>query len=161
MPVNNNNNSQQKKKKKKGRAPAHQNTFAFTHNPKSKKTARILDMPIKHVCQRCQDKLEWRKKYRKYKPRTQPGSCNICQQKRVVLAAYHTICEKCTLSRKAHTNVCNHLGIDDVVFDTDNTSSTAAAAAADYYGSNGNNKDHPADDQKEEQSQQQQPPPPP
>lgn len=52
------------------------------------------------VCQRCKDKLEWRKKYRKYKPRTQPGSCNICKQKRV-LAAYHTICRKCTTSEQA------------------------------------------------------------
>jgi hypothetical protein len=39
--------------------------------------------------------LEWRKQYRKYKPRKQPGKCNDCQQWNV-LAAYHTICETCT-----------------------------------------------------------------
>eukprot|EP00804_Cyclotella_cryptica_P000138 CCRYP_019702-RA/>CCRYP_019702-RA protein AED:0.38 eAED:0.38 QI:191/1/1/1/1/1/2/226/325 len=82
------------KKKKKGRAPKHQNTFAFRHNPKSKKTEKILSSPNVGVCRRCHDKIEWRKKYRKYKPRTQPGKCNICFQKNV-MAAYHTICTKC------------------------------------------------------------------
>lgn len=89
------NNPQNKKKKKKGRAPAHQNKFAFQHNPKSKTTERILNSPNIRVCQRCYDKIEWRKQYRKYKPRTQPGSCNGCK-KRNVLSAYHTICAKCT-----------------------------------------------------------------
>lgn len=84
-----------KTKKKKGRAPAHQNKFAYQHNPCSKKTEKILSLPNIHVCQRCSDKIEWRKKYRKYKPRTQPGTCNGCK-KRNVKAAYHTICTKCT-----------------------------------------------------------------
>lgn len=53
------------KKKKKGRAPKHQNSFAFRHNPKSKKTDKILSSPNVGVCKRCHDKIEWRKKYRK------------------------------------------------------------------------------------------------
>ena len=53
------------KKKKKGRAPKHQNSFAFIHNPKSKKTDKILASPNVGVCKRCYDKIEWRKKYRK------------------------------------------------------------------------------------------------
>lgn len=89
------------KKKKKGRAPAHQNVFAFKHNPKSKKTEKILESPILHCCRRCHDKLVWRKKYRKYKPRTQLGGCNLCLEKRVVKYAYHTICTKCTTSDAA------------------------------------------------------------
>jgi len=84
-----------KTKKKKGRAPTHQNKFAFKHNPSSKKTEKILSTLNAHVCQRCHDKIEWRKKYRKYKPRTQPGKCNECP-KRNVKAAYHTICTDCT-----------------------------------------------------------------
>ena len=83
------------KKKKKGHAPAHQNKFAYKHNPKSKTTDKILSSPNTHVCRRCYDKIEWRKQYRKYKPLTQPSRCNGCQ-KRNVLAAYHTICESCT-----------------------------------------------------------------
>jgi len=93
----NNSSSNNVKKKKKGRAPAHQNTFAFKHNPKSKKTAAILEAPIEGVCRRCHDKLEWRKRYRKYKPLSQPSKCNLCE-KRNVLAAYHTICVSCAQS---------------------------------------------------------------
>jgi hypothetical protein len=85
-----------KPKKPKGRQPAHQNATAWKHNPKSKKTAKILSSPISGVCRRCRDKLEWRKRYRKYKPRTTVGACNLCSQKRVY-AAYHTICEPCSL----------------------------------------------------------------
>jgi hypothetical protein len=87
--------NQTKKKKNKGRPPAHQNKFAFKHNPKSKLTEKILSSPNIHVCQRCYDKIEWRKQYRKYKPLTQPGTCNGCR-KRNVVAAYHTICLNCT-----------------------------------------------------------------
>jgi hypothetical protein len=50
----------------------YQNTEAFRHNRASKKTAKILAMPISHVCTHCREILEWRKKYRKYKPLTQP-----------------------------------------------------------------------------------------
>lgn len=86
---------------KRRNGPAHQNTFAFRHNPHSKLTKQILAAPNVHVCRRCHDKIEWRKQYRKYKTRTQPGKCNACQLKRVT-AAYHTICEPCTrLSAKA------------------------------------------------------------
>ena len=88
------------KKKKKGRAPAHQNTFAFRHNPKSKKTERILASPNVGVCTKCRDKIEWRKKYRKYKPLTQPAKCNLCSN-RSITAAYHTICGKCAVSEGA------------------------------------------------------------
>ena len=60
-------------------------------------------MPNVHVCRRCHEKIEWRKQYRKYKPRTKPGSCVCCRLKRVT-AAYHTICEPCTRnSSKART----------------------------------------------------------
>jgi hypothetical protein len=86
-----------KKKKKKGRPPAHQNTFAFRHNPKSKKTEKILSSPNVGVCTKCHDKIEWRKKYRKYKPLTQPAKCNVCNN-RSITAAYHTICGKCAVS---------------------------------------------------------------
>lgn len=81
--------------KSKGRAPAHQNRYAFRHNPKSKKTDKILSSPNVGVCKRCHEKIEWRKKYRKYKPRTQLGKCNMCQ-KRNIKAAYHTICGDCS-----------------------------------------------------------------
>jgi Uncharacterized conserved protein (DUF2039) len=86
--------SQPPKKTKKGRAPAHQNTFAFRHNPKSKKTAKILGSPVDNCCRRCRDKIVWRKTYRKYKPLTQPATCNQCHCK-TITSAYHTICKRC------------------------------------------------------------------
>jgi Uncharacterized conserved protein (DUF2039) len=94
-----------KKKAAKGPVPAHQNATAWRHNPKSKKTAKILAAPIAGVCRRCRQKLEWRKQYRKYKPRTVLGTCNLCQ-KRNVHAAYHTICASCST---AHATVLNRL----------------------------------------------------
>ena len=57
---------------KKG-PPAHQNKFAFKHNPGSKLTKKILAAPIVGLCRRCSEIVEWRKKYRKYKPLTAPG----------------------------------------------------------------------------------------
>jgi len=92
------------KKKKKGRAPTHQNKFAFRHNPKSKKTDKIMASPNVGVCRRCHEKIEWRKQYRKYKPLTQPGKCNHCQR-RNIRAAYHTICGDCAVGDKANKAV--------------------------------------------------------
>ena len=50
----------------KKRAPAHQNSFAFKHNKHSKKSEAIAAMPNHAVCKRCWEKIEWKKKYRKY-----------------------------------------------------------------------------------------------
>jgi hypothetical protein len=137
MPQSSYNNN---KSKKKGRAPAHQNTFAFRHNPKSKLTDKILSSPIEHVCRKCQEKLEWRKKYRKYKPRSQPGKCNLCQHKNV-MAAYHTICTSCSTSDEARifmkekkkqesTQRDDDTPSDEAV-EIDNDDSSAAYTAAD------------------------------
>lgn len=57
---------------KKGKKPKHQNSVAFKHNKGSKKTAKILSLPNQGLCKRCWDKIEWRKKYRKYKPLKAP-----------------------------------------------------------------------------------------
>jgi hypothetical protein len=117
MPQTTNPPAKKKKKKDSGsgsRIPAHQNKFAFHHNPKSKKTATILASPIQYCCRRCHDKIVWRKRYRKYKPLTQPTKCNLCQQRNVT-AAYHTICDRCSMH---HTKTVallqqwNHVGID-------------------------------------------------
>ena len=82
----------------KHRAPAHQNSFAFKHNPNSKKTKKIAAMPIVGLCRRCHEILEWRKKYRKYKPLVKPGRCNDCHGL-TVRAAYHHLCTDCSKKR--------------------------------------------------------------
>ena len=74
--------------------PVHQNSFAFKHNKNSKKTQVIKRIQHSGLCKRCHEQVEWRKKYRKYKPLKAPSHCNACQQKTVKLA-YHTICHAC------------------------------------------------------------------
>eukprot|EP00002_Diphylleia_rotans_P037610 TRINITY_DN8419_c0_g2_i1.p1 TRINITY_DN8419_c0_g2~~TRINITY_DN8419_c0_g2_i1.p1 ORF type:complete len:275 (-),score=86.99 TRINITY_DN8419_c0_g2_i1:57-881(-) len=83
---------------KKGKKPAHQNEFAFKHNKHSKLTAKILAAPNLGLCHRCTDIVEWRKRYRKYKPLSQPKKCTSCSQKTVTLA-YHVICDKCAIAK--------------------------------------------------------------
>ncbi len=46
-----------KKKQTSGRTPAHNNSFAFRHNPKSKLTAKILNSPNEGLCRRCHEKV--------------------------------------------------------------------------------------------------------
>lgn len=83
---------------KHSRAPAHENKFAFRHNPGSKKTAAIARIPNNGVCGRCHDIIEWKKKYRKYKRLTTPGKCAGCHL-HCVRFAYHALCGPCASSR--------------------------------------------------------------
>eukprot|EP00243_Klebsormidium_subtile_P003543 TRINITY_DN16978_c0_g1_i1.p1 TRINITY_DN16978_c0_g1~~TRINITY_DN16978_c0_g1_i1.p1 ORF type:complete len:300 (-),score=37.16 TRINITY_DN16978_c0_g1_i1:207-1106(-) len=61
--------------------------------------------PIAGVCLRCKEQLEWRRKYGKYKPLTQPTKCNWCQ-KRNVRSAYHAICSACANAKGACGKCC-------------------------------------------------------
>jgi hypothetical protein len=56
--------------KPKSGAPAYANRTAFRHNPSSKLTKKILAMPINGLCPACEEQIEWRKRFRKYKPLT-------------------------------------------------------------------------------------------
>jgi hypothetical protein len=78
--------------------PRHQNKFAFKHNKNSKKTKVIKQITHGGLCRRCFEKIEWRKKYRKYKPLSAPAICNECHQ-RTVKRAYHTLCDSCAGGR--------------------------------------------------------------
>ncbi|KAA0172167.1 hypothetical protein FNF28_00170 [Cafeteria roenbergensis] len=77
-----------------GRVPAHQNTHKFHHNANSKYTKTVLAISNTGVCRRCYEQIEWRKRYRKYKPLKTPGKCTKCSE-RTVLRAYHTLCAAC------------------------------------------------------------------
>ncbi|ELR21715.1 uncharacterized protein ACA1_384380 [Acanthamoeba castellanii str. Neff] len=79
----------------KGNIPS----VAFKHNKNSKKTINILALPNEGLCPRCHDIIEWKKKYRKYKPLTTPKRCTKCQEK-TVKRAYHTICDGCARKTK-------------------------------------------------------------
>lgn len=127
--------STQRGNMKKG-APKYQNSFAFKHNPKSKKTEKILSMPIHGLCEQCKNQIEWRKKYRKFKPLTQPANwyvlslrscarllyCSVLMnelllsffasynsifcRQKCVLAAYHSACDPCAKERDICAKCC-------------------------------------------------------
>lgn len=90
-----------KQKKKPQRKQAHQNTFAFKHNPYSKLTKKIAAIPIVDLCRRCTDKIVWKKKYRKYKIQKYLSKCTVCQEKNISLA-YNIVCTPCGVSK----NIC-------------------------------------------------------
>lgn len=80
-------------KPKKG-PPAHQNSYSFHHNKSSKLTKHITSLPIRFLCPACVAVIEWRKKYRKYKPLTVVKKCTACGEKKIK-DAYHVICGDC------------------------------------------------------------------
>eukprot|EP01006_Ploeotia_vitrea_P044551 TRINITY_DN66837_c4_g1_i1.p2 TRINITY_DN66837_c4_g1~~TRINITY_DN66837_c4_g1_i1.p2 ORF type:complete len:225 (+),score=127.02 TRINITY_DN66837_c4_g1_i1:61-735(+) len=84
-------------RKKKG--PKYQNQFAFRHNKHSKLSERIMNLPNVGLCRRCTEKIEWRKRYRKYKVPKEPTHCVSCKQ-RNVLYPYHVLCEACAREKK-------------------------------------------------------------
>lgn len=88
-------------KNKPLRTQAHQNTFAFRHNPHSTLTKKIAKIPVVDLCRRCTDKINWRKQYRKYKIQTHLARCTLCQQKNIPLA-YNIVCDPCGAAK----NIC-------------------------------------------------------
>ncbi|XP_037795009.1 uncharacterized protein C9orf85 homolog [Penaeus monodon] len=59
-----------------------------------KKTKKINSTEVAEVCKRCQEIIEWKIKYKKYKPLSQAKTCTKCHNK-AVKDAYHTICIPC------------------------------------------------------------------
>ncbi|XP_073696846.1 uncharacterized protein C9orf85 homolog [Garra rufa] len=90
--------SSQKGNVSRSRGQKHQNVTAFRNDKYGateqikKAQAKVLD----GLCQHCKDVLEWKVKYNKYKPLTQPRKCVKCLQK-TVKDAYYIICKPCAL----------------------------------------------------------------
>lgn len=80
--------------------PKHQNKFAWKPNAgrkinETEPGGRFRPLPeVTGVCHRCKDQIEWKRKYGKYKPLTEPAKCQNCT-KRVVRQAYHNLCPGC------------------------------------------------------------------
>jgi hypothetical protein len=85
----------------------HQNVTGFKHNPNSKVTRKILSIPNFGLCGKCHDVIEWRKKYRKYKPLKDPSKCQYCKERKVVYA-YHQICQDCAQERDVCSKCLKH-----------------------------------------------------
>ncbi|KAF0290728.1 uncharacterized protein FJT64_011114 [Amphibalanus amphitrite] len=71
----------------------------------SRRTKLLNNMEVHGVCQRCKDIIDWKIKYKKYKPLTAPKTCTKCHQK-TITQAYRTICRNCASSLQ----VCEKCG---------------------------------------------------
>ncbi|XP_056379066.1 uncharacterized protein C9orf85 homolog isoform X2 [Hyla sarda] len=90
--------SSQRGNVQRSRPQKHRNVTVFKNDKydNSAKTKKINAKQHDGVCQRCKDVLDWRVKYNKYKPLSQPKKCVKCLQK-TVKDAYHIICKPCAL----------------------------------------------------------------
>lgn len=84
---------------KKSRPPKYQNKAAFknVYHDTSKRTQQIVTTDVSGVCARCKDCIDWKIKYKKYKPLSQAKTCADCKQK-TVKQAYHVFCIPCSQS---------------------------------------------------------------
>jgi hypothetical protein len=92
--------------------PKHQNAVVWKPNSGVKKNEKELGgkfrpyAEITGVCPRCKQQIEWRRKYGKYKPLTEPAKCHDCG-KRSVRQAYHTLCTACSKQRNVCAKCCH------------------------------------------------------
>ncbi|XP_064475112.1 uncharacterized protein C9orf85 homolog [Ornithodoros turicata] len=103
---------------KRSRPQKHQNERAFknTLHDTSGQTKKIIALKIVNVCVRCKEKIEWKIKYKKYKPLTVPRKCVKCEGK-TVKRAYHITCDNCVRELK----ICGKCGTkEDLVLQSDN-----------------------------------------
>lgn len=82
------------------RGQKYQNSKAFKPGlyGESRRVKLAAVLPLAGLCARCKEKIEWKKKYDKYKPLTVPRKCVSCQQKKVK-QAYYRLCQDCAESR--------------------------------------------------------------
>ncbi|KAG9299584.1 hypothetical protein G9A89_020755 [Geosiphon pyriformis] len=64
----------------------------------SKKSKIINSLPVSGLCQKCKGIVDWRKKFKKYKPLTIPKRCLSCEEK-VIKEAYHVLCNSCAKAK--------------------------------------------------------------
>ncbi|KAF7136068.1 hypothetical protein RHSIM_Rhsim08G0075900 [Rhododendron simsii] len=85
--------------------PVHQNKFAWKPNQGVKINETEVGgkfrplSEVTGVCPRCKDQIEWKRKYGKYKPLSEPAKCQRCS-KRAVRQAYHNLCTACAKEQK-------------------------------------------------------------
>lgn len=83
------------------RTQKHKNHFAFRNDlhDRTPKQKLLNTLHISEVCQHCKGVIEWKIKYKKYKPLSQPKTCTRCQQ-RNIRKAYHVLCRSCALESR-------------------------------------------------------------
>eukprot|EP00658_Telonema_sp_P-2_P039475 TRINITY_DN2823_c0_g1_i3.p1 TRINITY_DN2823_c0_g1~~TRINITY_DN2823_c0_g1_i3.p1 ORF type:complete len:236 (+),score=70.87 TRINITY_DN2823_c0_g1_i3:233-940(+) len=84
---------------------AHQNVNSFSHNKGSRMTKKIDGLVNTGLCKPCWEKIEWRKKFHKYKPLSTARKCNSCAQK-TINKAYHVLCDTCAKKERKCAKCC-------------------------------------------------------
>lgn len=94
--------STQKGNSNRSRPQKYQNQTVFKNDlhDKSRKIKVINDLEVAGVCERCKKIIEWKIKYKKYKPLKAPSKCIKCEEKSVK-HAYHNTCLPCAQRLKA------------------------------------------------------------
>ncbi|CAK1548549.1 unnamed protein product [Leptosia nina] len=92
---------------RRNRPQKHQNRTAFRNDlhDTSKKTKSLNALQVSGVCTRCKEIIEWKIKYKKYKPLAAPRKCVGCDQK-TVRQAYHIFCNKCSTEKRVCAKCC-------------------------------------------------------
>eukprot|EP00262_Sarcandra_glabra_P021211 TRINITY_DN882_c0_g2_i1.p1 TRINITY_DN882_c0_g2~~TRINITY_DN882_c0_g2_i1.p1 ORF type:complete len:203 (-),score=28.91 TRINITY_DN882_c0_g2_i1:359-934(-) len=94
--------------------PKHQNKIAWKPHAghkinETEPGGKLRPLPeITCVCSRCKDQIEWKRRYGKYKPLTEPAKCQKCT-KRAVRQAYHNLCSGCAKSLDVCAKCCCHV----------------------------------------------------
>ncbi|CAL7950912.1 unnamed protein product [Xylocopa violacea] len=106
--------STQKGNSNRSRPQKYRNQTVFKNDlhDKSHKTKFINNIEIQNVCERCKKIIEWKIKYKKYKPLKTPTKCIKCEQK-TVKHAYHNMCSICVAQYK----VCAKCGENDNIIE--------------------------------------------
>lgn len=101
------NMSTQKGNTSRTRSQKHKNKSVFKNNlhDTSLRMKLINNIQVSAVCVRCKEIIEWKIKYKKYKPLTQPRTCVKCGQKNVK-QAYHVMCQDCGKTLGQCTKCC-------------------------------------------------------
>lgn len=83
------------------RSQKHKNSFAFKNDlhDKTPQMKKINQLNVCEVCERCKAQIEWKIKYKKYKPLSQAKTCIKCGN-RTVKKAYHVACKDCAKKEK-------------------------------------------------------------
>lgn len=63
---------------------------------------------ITGVCPRCKEQIEWKRRYGKYKPLTEPAKCQRCT-KRAVRQSHHKLCQPCAKEHGVCAKCCSRV----------------------------------------------------
>ncbi|KAK9924872.1 hypothetical protein M0R45_033219 [Rubus argutus] len=63
---------------------------------------------ITGVCPRCKEQIEWKRRYGKYKPLTEPAKCQRCT-KRAVRHSHHKLCQPCAKEHGVCAKCCSRV----------------------------------------------------